>query len=288
MAASTTAKKQDHDKTTASSSETGWNAMLRYDPTKASSKQLLETSKTITTTTGRHDKESPSSSSSSSSSESEHGEKEMVHDQESSSQNDIDAAKPETLEPLISKNTTAGNVYRQDDLEHVFREARELQTNRAPVVVESESAMAVAGGFSFGFALDQQQEATTTTTKNNTSFSFGFDIASQAATAAPQQSTAPDVVNDATNDEDDDDKVPRKKRRKLHSSFEDLDKWVEAYLINLNQGQRIASDLNAFRADPAVSQEWERQRQRLTTDWKAKRKHAMARKQQHQKRHHGY
>ena len=71
---------------------------------------------------------------------------------------------------------------------------------------------------------------------------------------------------------------PPRKRRKMQSSYDDLDRYVNAYLNELNDGQQIAANLNAFRNDPHVQEDWESQRRRLTADWKSKRKHAITRR----------
>lgn len=240
---------------TPSTSETpkkkeGWNAsgqMMRYDPTKASSKQL------------------------------ERKIEESSSDEASENKSIADRAKDEqdNEQQTIPQRSDQSGIYRQDDLENVFREARESQASRAPVVVEKEAAIEApvaptGNAFSFGFDVPNEQP---TVKDNSSSFSFGFDLSGVTKTKAEhavEEETVPQAIEPST---------PQKHRKKLQSPYNDLAAYVEAYLLELNEGERVAHNLNDFRRDPTVHEDWARQRQRLTTDWKAKRKNAIARRQ---------
>lgn len=248
---------------TADKVQDGWNAsgqiMMRYDPTKESSKDLEQT--TVEDVAKDDSSEDGSHSSQS---------KETEDDQaESEDEMKVDEEK----EASRKSKEESSNIYRQGDLETVFRQARESQAKRAPVVIEKESdSVPKDGGFSFGFVVEEQPQVSNEST---TTFSFGFDVSNNQA----ETEETPAIPEPEEEHDEEDAEKTRRKRRLLNSSYDDLDVYVNAYFFELNEGKRLAQDLNGFRQDPAVQEDWERERQRLTSDWKGKRKYAVARKQ---------
>ena len=233
----------------------GWNdsgQMMRYDPTKASSKQLEQTV---------NNKDEATSS------ESEGSETSLDKDHGS-----VDGSENDNGHGTARKiNDVEGHVYRQDDLEHVFREAREAQASRPVPVVDDAVDVKVGngiGGFSFGFSLEQSSPPAFS---QASTFSFNFDEPKQQTGESMPVIHTEEALQEPSTD-------PPRKRRKMQSSYDDLDRYVNAYLNELNDGQQIAANLNAFRNDPHVQEDWESQRRRLTADWKSKRKHAITRR----------
>ena len=274
MAEATSKKKlleKDGTENNTTKKKDGWNSsgqMMRYDPTKASSKQMEQVV------------EADSSNSSSANEDSENGQDKSFEKEEENEDSESEKQKCKSDTPEERQD-----IYRQDDLEDVFRQARESQAQQGTVVVDSETAKdnsqataaaAAGGNFSFGFALEEAPPS-----KDSTTFSFGFNVADETKTEKIPIIAADDpmdVDREETND------LPPVKRRTVQASCDDLDVYVNAYFYELNDGHRMANDLDGWRNDSRVKEEWNRQRHKLTTDWKAKRKNAIARRNKFHKR----
>jgi len=191
-----------------------------------------------------------------------------------------------------------GNVYKQETLENVFREARERVASSAPVTVQTtESQDGSTGGFSFGFDLgsaDKNDPIEATTASDG--FSFGFfpserkQDAIKAVDATTPKSTDP--TNTADQDEETKDNttaITGFRRRGMLFPQEVLDRYQEDFYL-MNDGLKILQDLDRYRRDPVVKEHWQHERQTLTQDWKRKRKYAQQSRNKHQKhsKHHSY
>jgi hypothetical protein len=253
--------------------------MLRYDPTQASSWRLEQTVAETSSDDGNDENESDHM-----------GDKaESVHEEETKpSEDPIPSQESEESEPdreearvAVVPSMEQNDIYREKDLENVFRQARESQSRPAAVVTVAMESAAVAqadSGFSFGFDLPAEKK----TTSPVQGFSFGFGLEddspsqgdSNIASAVANEKRAMDVDDNEAHERS----APRK-RRCLQTSYPDLHRYVNAYLLETNEGEHIETDLKDFRQDVATQEHWNHQREKLTTDWKSKRKQALARQQ---------
>lgn len=265
--------------------------MMRYDPTQASSKLLEQTRDEEVTDSSEKADASGDDGDDENNNDDTADKAESVHEEGSkaseglSHEQEREESETETgngesgME--VAPSVEQGDVYREKDLEHVFRQARESHGRPAVMVtvaMESAKAAPTDSGFSFGFDLPAEENATSPVQ----GFSFGFglnhDSPSQGNSNIPSAPTNEKRAMDVGDNEAHVRSSPRKRRR-LQTSYTDLARYVNAYLLETNEGEHIAADLKNFREDPATQEHWNQQRQRLTTDWKSKRKQALARQQ---------
>lgn len=167
---------------------------------------------------------------------------------------------PESLEEDHSKD----NVYEQDKLEKVFRDARETE----PSHKSNEP-----GSFSFGFqvgssvAASQEQQPRPSTNPAQSEFHFDFQ-SSNDVNDTTLELESPMQVNIESSEPS----------RSMIFEEAELLKYMEGF-YSMNDGQRIMEDVDSWRKDEKVKEEWNKKRKFLTDDWKRKRKRAVARRQ---------
>ena len=183
------------------------------------------------------------------------------------------------------------NVYHQDKLENVFREARSAwlgQTNEsAHVNTSQESATngpSSGGAFSFGFDLGEEQVSKE---QNDSGFSFSFDVPTQVIPNANDNVKEEEPTKATTDDKDMDTLEAEplaEERRRIGLRFPTSDlELYQADFFSQNDGQYIMDDLEGFKTDDNIKEQWNKERQTLTLDWKRKRKYAMSRIQKRMK-----
>jgi len=205
------------------------------------------------------------------------------------------------------------DVYEQDKLENVFRNARDAwegQESRTilenDISTREDSAISSrASAFSFGFNLSdndntkKQKEVENNPTNDTFSFSFNIPDQAQVDSSTKEKSfmiglstrkqqdvecTHDSITSrnesEATENIADDIVTPR--RRGLSLPEQDLQSFVDNF-FGCNDGFRIMRDVDVFRNDHTERATWNRERQSLTLDWKRKRKYAITRIQKRMK-----
>ena len=176
-----------------------------------------------------------------------------------------------------AQTTADDDVYEQDKLEDIFKQAR-----------GDDSDNVDGRDFSFGFQSQLPEESAP--------FSFGFNASatskSDEVQSSPQKSTKHrcdehDVEVDAGQTygitkgevavETKDTLFQRKRRKGMSFPESDLDKYEEMF-FSLNEGPQILKDFNAMKQDEANKEQWQKEREVLTADWKRKQKSASSRK----------
>jgi hypothetical protein len=288
------------------SQQIGWSAssMQRYDPTKESSQQFeLEVPKGKVTTVDVDDEseEDRDENSDESDGDDEDDEdasvcedknKRMDESVSDKARNDDQAVSESPTEPLIKK-FVEGNVYRESQLEEVFRNARDSGQG---------------GGFQvsalFGEQADELKEKEKHKNDATSTFSFNFDVAVTQADIEMKLNDGSSVVNevspvatsrstkgddlwlepgDIRADQATTDTIRPKRRR---PGLMLPDSVVEHYyntFFELNDGLAIQQDPDGFRNDETVKADWTKERHALTQDWKRKRKYALSRSQKNNK-----
>jgi len=256
----------------------GWGAsgqMLRFDPTKPSMADQYvvkeeEEEEEARDADGRRGETGNASRDASSS---------------SGSDGDSSEASATTASNDTGERDQAGHLYRQDKLEAVFKEAREEPTQGA------KSAEGGQFAFSFGLPGNKEHETQIPSQKDpppsSAEFSFSFNLSDGPDKRANESVEAPsrEEERQQLGGTEDSSQLPGnveqrkpRRRRRFGPDFmtnEELDARVEAF-YRLNDGERIATDLEGWRRDPAVKERWLAERAALTQDWKRKRKHAVA------------
>ncbi|CAJ1969178.1 unnamed protein product [Cylindrotheca closterium] len=178
-------------------------------------------------------------------------------------------------------------IYQEGKLENVFREARDAWQVQSTLTAQKKEESSSTGAFSFGFDLGSP-EPTTEKNKNDGGFSFGFslppDTASEGKEASKQlakDSNEADGTSEDKMDVEDSDDQPApdsntKRRRGLRFSEAEMQSY-EADFFSHNYGEDIIENLQGFRNHQEDREQWLRERQSLTLDWKRKRKLAMSR-----------
>ena len=255
----------------ASRPRTGWAAtgeMLRFDPTKQSSQQFIMvdedegnngTTMSSSSPTGLQDGEE----------EEEEEESLTGINGDDQPNHDSKDAMEETIPEDHGDNKA---IYRQGELEAVFREARE--EDAAVVVLESAAAAADAapGGFSFAFNLGPSDDLAQKSVNADTQ-EFSIPVPGVEATDS-KSSTA---MDGGTTDSPKAATVSRKRHFSTGFSKEELDQYVRAF-YEFDDGKRMLRDLEGYRKDPAVQESWDEKRRTLTLDWKRKRKAAISKR----------
>ena len=164
-------------------------------------------------------------------------------------------------------------VYEQGKLEQVFKASRESITEQAG------DSQANAGVFSFGFEVAETDAATTQPLQAVADNKAGGD-ASQSkgqtifGTSADTTNGTPTELSAA---------APERNRRPSALSLFDVpsDDMIKGMVRNYfydGEYGRIMNNLDGWRRDPAVKEQWLKQRHTLTLDWRNKRKAALERK----------
>jgi hypothetical protein len=188
----------------------------------------------------------------------------------------------------------ARNVYKQDKLESVFRDARQAWENPNTVATSAQSTTTNSGAFTFGFNLDNDQQQIEGQKKSNETFSFAFKVPGKLVDMGSNQSEKSEVPNSVlANDsasllgtdlkagdigliQNVEVPVPEIRRKGFTFPDRDIQKYVHDF-FSLNDGLRVMEDLERFRNDAEDKEAWKRERQTLTLDWKRKRKYAITR-----------
>jgi len=240
---------------------TGWatsGQMLRYDPTKQSAEQFVLNDKS----------------------------KKENDTQELEESSTIGKDKEEKIVTTSNKdkNDSVENVYEQGKLEEVFRKAREDVSSAVQATAnnafEDPAVTTASSGFSFGFDLGADQSETQQQPAGGV-FSFSFNVEG-STTPVPEPGNMGNLqpTESATPGQSELDMAtaPRKRQR-LAFGFpeQELDEFVTDFYTS-NDGRRILEDLEGWRQDEALRQEWNQERRVLTLDWKRKRKLALNRK----------
>jgi len=205
------------------------------------------------------------------------------------------------------------DVYEQDQLENVFRNARDAwEGQESQTILENDNSAredsalsSRASAFSFGFNLSDNDNAKKQkeVEKNPTedTFSFSFNIPGQAQVDSNTKESSSMIglstrkqkdveythgsitsrnESEATENVADDVVTPR--RRGLSLPEQDLKSFVDNF-FGCNDGFRIMRDVDGFKNDHKERATWNRERQSLTLDWKRKRKYAITRIQKRMK-----
>jgi len=180
------------------------------------------------------------------------------------------------------------DIYEQDKLEDVFRDARDVwegQQTRSTLYNSTKGS----SDFSFAFNLDDGNHVSSQklikSNPTRDAFSFSFDnldpsqLDSNAKDSPSNKnledanyrhdSTAFIVAKNTT-------KVPPRFRG-LNQPEQDIQSFVDNF-FSCNSGFRTTHDVDSFRGnDHKGREEWNRERLTLTLDWKRKRKYAVTR-----------
>jgi hypothetical protein len=200
-------------------------------------------------------------------------------------QSSLEDASGQIVEQDIRKN-----IYEQQKLEDVFREARDIPPSASLPLESSKSNNSAASvqNFSFGFAFESIQNSidinsivpVTVCNEDMT----GEDMNHDEPSIATSETSLVEPDNDLTmiDVETLPFKSSNKKRQNPYDFFDDamdgngvLDKLVHfSYHDALAEGQsiRMLNDLESFRKDTTVIDSWKKQRKYLTDDWKRKQK----------------
>lgn len=254
--------------------------MPRYDPTAVTS-QKYEVKEEEGEDEEDGDEEMEEVNDSEKNDESEEASKEeSVEDDIDDGEGDEDDKKTEAKEEDI------GNIYHQDKLEDVFREARDAwqvkSSQSIPKKKQKKEQTSSTGAFSFGFDLGNAEPEEES--KGDEGFSFGFNLppekTSESTSKCKQSINADDANNEEAVDLEDNVEAISERNIKRRRGLQFSESEVESYntdFFSHNHGNQIVDDLQGFRDDPNEREQWLRERQALTLDWKRKRKHAMSR-----------
>ena len=299
-------------------STAGWSVageMLRFDPAKQSSQQfILKDDKNDDNEDDEEVKDETREDNTMT--EGKAAENELVCGSEGDKQqeeedNDDDDESTLQKDKHATTTTTAEDndpVYRQGELEAVFREAR--QEEAAIVVLESAEAAKeeTPGGFSFSFNVGNQVEPSIKNDQPQATMRVWEDpeLDGSALDLGSAESPVYDSLQEQpiggkkqgvprTEEEGKASSLVRKRRFDSAFSREELDRYARAF-YEFGDGKRIMEDIEGYRKDPEVHKSWDEQRKALTLDWKRKRKAAVARRRnshhhhhhQQQQQHYGY
>ncbi|KAL9186969.1 hypothetical protein ACHAXT_010689 [Thalassiosira profunda] len=297
--------------------------MQRYDPTKESDNRLgggsakrAAEEESIGKEEDKKDETSEEKSAADDASvSSESSDDDDAPEQDTGKEPAADTAdkKARTATNVEGKAVPAKDVYDQEKLEGIFKQAREGKSESFSLANlfqgeekvagteaddnevyeqdklenifkharEGGSTDAGAGGFSFGFqsqAVVPEQSAS-----DGGTFSFGFDATntSEDATSEPLDPDKGSQKQEAQPDErvaveKSKKRAPtRKRRRGMMFPESDLDKY-EALFFGLNEGPQIINDFQAMKHDEKSQEQWQKERTALTADWKRKQKAALS------------
>lgn len=277
--------------------KSGWSAggvMLRYDPRKDSMPVQKELGLINEDASDKAAITTPEDNASSNSSEEgKQTKRESSSDSEGKGGSDSIGGQSESDDneqmPPEMNSVVEGNIYKQEKLEDVFREARSLATPAASL----RHAEATEGTFSFGFDLGQDSKTESTSPSGNSgAFSFSFFQSQEDSTRkehTPQElvkgSNDPSSTQTTSTDNMESSESPPPstfRRRGMLFPEDALDRYQEDFYV-MNDGLKILQDLERYRRDDDVKAHWNQERQTLTKDWKRKRKHAQQGRSKHQR-----
>ncbi|GKY95406.1 hypothetical protein MPSEU_000502100 [Mayamaea pseudoterrestris] len=196
------------------------------------------------------------------------------HESDMSLMEESEALETEEVERIDSVHVgDASDVYEEKKLEAVFRHARE---SFVPVVATPNDTQDSAATFSFGFQVDAQEKQNSV---DATTFEFSVNVKDQSEPANAPVEAAAEL--DGTSKASSNAEKPTM-RRKLLFSKEELSSFVEDFFL-LGDGPKIRDDLERYRGDEQIHEEWLQERKALTLDWKRKRKHAMSKQRNRHK-----
>jgi hypothetical protein len=298
-------------------SSSGWGSgglMLRFDPNAESAQQFLvdETGKdedeadndkdARVEDEAKDDEEMASPSDGDSDEDSERSVKDAkdeITNPESESQEEERSDNESKSE---ASKEEANRVYEQGKLEDVFRNAREAwhgvggSAAETPVDASATSGSNMAtitdASFSFGFDLGKPEEKEPKTAAGSgAGFSFSFSLGENQTeqqrihitpTGIEQKNFVEEVdTNEMTSAPDE--ATPEIRRRKGSALPKDVLDSYQSNFFALNDGTRIMEDVDGFRRDEGVKEEWNHERQTLTLDWKRKAKFAQSRMEKRRK-----
>jgi hypothetical protein len=286
------------------SQQIGWSAssMQRYDPTKESSQQFeLEDLKIKVTATDVEDESEENHDEGSDDGEDDDDDEvanshsdmnERVDAKQfDEARNDDQAVSESPTEPLTKKNAD-GNLYRESQLEEVFRNARDagkgggfqvsaLFGEQPEELKEKEKHQKpVTSIFSFNFDLAVTPCEQETKPKDGSSFALGDAPIVAALTKGDEFLPEP---GDTRADKTTTDTIRPKTRRRGLMLPDSIVKHYYNKFFELNDGLAIQQDPDGFRNDETVKADWHKERHALTQDWKRKRKYALSRLQKNNK-----
>lgn len=193
---------------------------------------------------------------------------------------------PQSVDSTRTKDAT--DIYEEGKLEDVFREARNAWQVKTQEPVANEPGTSASGrGFSFGFDLGEPTKKNgPPKDDNNTGFSFSFDFPGQEiennSKMAVQNSDEPSEDVYEENADTSKGQSESARRRGFRIPKDALEKYQSGFFA-CNEGSRIMEDLEGFKYNEQVKEQWKLERQTLTLDWKRKRKHAQSRIQKRMK-----
>jgi hypothetical protein len=291
------------------SNQTGWGnngLMLRYDPSKESAQKfVIDTSAAAQEGSDKDGSDEGSNVQGNTKDEGEDDENSSGSESSSVSENQNKADSPVTTSESLAKSVPEERLYEQGKLEDVFRQARDAwQTPQIQQMAGIEDKIAglskstdTAGSFAFGFDLglaqptgSQADAPAPKTPSQSGGFGFSFDLEDNALISTRIEESNSDPIDPtgetsmeipfANNDHDKAAIVPMVRRR--HFPDKVLDSYVSLF-FSMNDGKRMAEDPEGFDRDESVKEQWNKERQALTLDWKRKRKHAVVRLQKRKK-----
>ena len=211
---------------------------------------------------------------------------------------------------VVGKVVPANDVFDQDKLEDIFKQARgempesfslgnlfdteeKNQPSKPEVIEEREiyeqdkledvfkqarGDSAGMGGFNFGFLNQQSVENAVDGDGSSAPFSFGFDLVTgknaEEGTGGPEiESDAIQKMSTAMETEG----RPRNKLPRGRFSKSELDVF-ENLFFSLNEGPQILKDLEGMRHNEENQERWQKERQVLTDDWKRKQKSTLSKR----------
>ncbi|KAL3800612.1 hypothetical protein HJC23_006074 [Cyclotella cryptica] len=182
---------------------------------------------------------------------------------EDTSQKDAEKTVNEPDKPEISpQDSTRNDIYEQDKLENIFKQARQQQHGGA----------SASTGFSFGALFESQLD-------------FTPEPLMESSKEVEPELPVKDHSNDAVASHSEiniasqlqANEPQRQARIGLQFPQSVLDEY-ENLFFSLNEGCRIIADLESVRNDKEVQEQWQKEREVLTADWKRKQKAALSRK----------
>jgi hypothetical protein len=274
------AKKAEREKKTSGSGFSSGGIMLRYDPNDVSTQKFEISEDEADSKDQLDDQGERKDEDGLQGDEDEVGSK--SDDDEEEDELDDGAKDPKNAEKELS------NVYEQGKLEDVFRDARNAWQGNVQPIAKKETSDTGGGAFSFGFELEEpasNKDPQTAKDEDSGGFSFSFSLPGQEA--HKENATTAEIENPGEQDMDLEavetkKKVAEKRRRGIHFPVDTLEKYQSGFFA-CNEGDRIMQDVEGFRKDEVEREEWQKERQTLTLDWRNKRKHAQSRIQKRMK-----
>ena len=257
--------------------------MVRYDPTAATSQQYEVDDEPESATEkfaadGEAELETENNVD-------DGGDQKVTSDEVSVEQNEgVENADEASQENGKEGTPKSEGIYEQDKLENVFRDVRESWNNNREKDAEVNQS-SKATGFSFGFDLKPPAKEKDETCATS-GFSFGFDIPGDGANDNSNdrkgEDTVPAVASIQSEEPKPEIQATERRRRGIGVDTKTLELFVADFYA-INNGSAIMADPDGFRKDPNEREQWLKERQVLTLDWKRKKKYAETRNQKRQK-----